>query len=131
MPHQPDSDNQLFHPIPQLLKHSIDLTLLWAFNSGIYPEPVNDPWLAAHELIHVNNSPIPGVRDGVSYMQGAPPRVLACAERSQFCSVETGACSNYTGGFHDFGFLNKHQQSIARRISYRPGIYPMAIGLSQ
>lgn len=93
-----------FYPIPELLRPTADVTLVFLSTSDIaFVEPSNDSWYSAHFPLVLENA-VRGLRpENISfYFRDDPVRVLGCASQYQYCNPNLKPdirCTPLTGIF--------------------------------
>ena len=76
-------DGSTFVPLPEFKQSDADLYLFHLSYIGLYLEPVDDPWFAAHLPYDLT---IPNGNVVVTYKRDRPITTLACTEQHQFCT---------------------------------------------
>ena len=130
-----------FIPSEELIQHDGDVSIfLLSANHIRYTSPVDDPWYAAHQIGHSNNSVIASNLGGSQkitiYYADEPAPALACKLQYQTCDPSlppAEGCSPW-GGIYDVSYSltppkSKREQAI--KYAFGPGfeIRDVVVGL--
>ncbi|EXJ63174.1 hypothetical protein A1O7_03620 [Cladophialophora yegresii CBS 114405] len=83
-----------FEPIPELVQAKADLNMFFLSFTGMYLDPIEDPWFSAHREAHFPN---PNVFLQSRFSRDAAISSLGCTEQHRFCSGNS-SCTEF-GGF--------------------------------
>ena len=92
-----------FIPIPELAQNYADLSIMFLSFTGFYAEPIDDPWFAAHQVVH-RDTQFSLAR--TTYTRDHPISTMGCTEQHQVCTRQ-GGCTPLLGFYPIQDYVNR------------------------